>query len=126
MPIKQTKKVLAAVSDLMFSVKINEAAKRAGLPVEFVKSDQDVLEKAKELPGLIILDLNSSTVDSLAVIRALKSDPELKGIRLISFISHVQGELKQAAQDAGCDMVLARSAFSQNIVQILQRHGGVM
>jgi hypothetical protein len=34
----------------------------------------------------------------------------------------VQGELKQAAQEAGCYMVLARSAFSQNLSQIMKRH----
>jgi hypothetical protein len=37
----------------------------------------------------------------------------------------VQGELKQQAQEAGCDMVLARSAFSQNLPVILKRHAGV-
>ena len=40
-------------------------------------------------------------------------------------MSHVQGELKQQAQEAGCDMVLARSAFSQNLPVILKRHSGV-
>ena len=43
---------------------------------------------------------------------------------MIGYVSHVQGELKQAAHEAGCDMVLARSAFSQNLPQILKRHSG--
>jgi hypothetical protein len=38
----------------------------------------------------------------------------------------VQGDLKQAAQEAGCDMVMAQSAFSQNLQQILKRHSGVI
>jgi hypothetical protein len=38
----------------------------------------------------------------------------------------VQVELKQSAQEAGCDMVLARSAFSQNLTQIFKRHSGVV
>ncbi|MBK5291839.1 MAG: response regulator [Acidobacteriia bacterium] len=120
------KKIVAAMTDLMFTVKIHEAAKRAGLTVDFVKSDVDVLEKAREQPRLIILDLNCGSVDAVGLILKMKADPELKGIYLIGFLSHVQGELKQAAHVAGCNMVLARSAFSQSIVQILQRHGGVM
>ncbi len=36
------KKILAVVDDLLFTVKISDAAKRAGLDVEFVKSEQDV------------------------------------------------------------------------------------
>ena len=39
----ESKKVLAVLEDLFFTVKINEAAKRAGLPITFVKSEQDVL-----------------------------------------------------------------------------------
>ena len=39
-------KVLAVVEDLFFTVKINEAAKRAGLPVTFVKSQRDAIDQA--------------------------------------------------------------------------------
>ena len=117
-----TKKVLAVVEDLFFTVKINEAAKRAGMSVAFVKSERDALDQATENPALIILDLNFAGIEPLQVIRKLKADPTLQKITLLGYVSHVQGELKQAAQEAGCDMVLARSAFSQNLPQILKRH----
>jgi len=117
-----TKKVLAVVEDLFFTVKINEAAKRSGLSVAFVKSERDALDQAAENPALIILDLNFAGVEPVALIRKLKADPALQKISLLGYVSHVQGELKQAAQEAGCDMVLARSAFSQNLPQILKRH----
>lgn len=114
--------VLVVIADLMFTVKINEAAKRAGMPAVFVKSEIDALERAAAHPALIIVDLNCATVDVLSLIRKLKADETTKKISLIGYVSHVQGELKQQAQDAGCDMVLARSAFSQNLPQILKRH----
>jgi CheY-like chemotaxis protein len=122
MSIEGTKKVLAVLEDLFFTVKINESAKRAGLPIVFVKSEKDALDQAATLPALIIIDLNSTSVDALELIRKLKGNEELKKISVIGYVSHVQGELKQAAQQAGCDMVLARSAFSQNLDQILKRH----
>ena len=117
-----TKKVLAVLEDLFFTVKINEAAKRAGLGVTFVKSERDALDQAAENPALIILDLNFAGIEPVDLIRKLKADPVLQKISLLGYVSHVQGELKQAAQEAGCDMVLARSAFSQNLSQILKRH----
>jgi CheY-like chemotaxis protein len=117
-----TKKVLAVVEDLFFTVKINEAAKRAGLSVAFVKSERDALDQAAENPALIILDLNFAGVEPVQLIQKLKADPALQKISLLGYVSHVQGELKQAAQEAGCDMVLARSAFSQNLQQIMKRH----
>ena len=117
-----TKKVLAVVEDLFFTVKINEAAKRAGLNIAFVKSERDALDQAAENPALIILDLNFAGIEPVELIRKLKADTGLQKISLLGYVSHVQGDLKQAAQEAGCDMVLARSAFSQNLPQIMKRH----
>jgi len=118
----ESKKVLAVVEDLFFTVKINEAAKRAGLGITFVKSELDALEQAKLQPALIIVDINFQGVDPLNLIRKLKADDATRRINLIGYLSHVQGELKLQAQEAGCDMVMPRSAFSQNLPQILKRH----
>lgn len=120
MPV--AKKILAIVEDLFFTVKINETAKRTGLGVEFVKSQQDVLDKAQEKPALIILDLNFQAVDPMKLIETLKGSADTKDIDVIGYLSHVQGELKQQAQKAGCDVVLPKSTFSQNLPQILKRH----
>ncbi|MGA2328798.1 MAG: response regulator [Bryobacteraceae bacterium] len=124
---KQPKKLLAAVGELFFTVKIGDAAKRAGLEVEFVKTDKDLLDKARQdQPVLIIFDLNFSAIQPLKVISKLKSSAELKSISLIGYLSHAQGELKQKAHEAGCNMVLARLAFSQSLPQILKRHSGTL
>jgi CheY-like chemotaxis protein len=120
----QSRKVLAVLEDLLFTVKILDAAKRAGLQAVFVKSEIDALEKAREHPAVIILDLNFARIEPLQLIAKLKADDETKGVNLIGYVSHVQGELKQAAQTAGCNMVLARSAFSQNLPMIFKRHAG--
>ncbi len=122
---QEPKRVLAVVSDLFFSVKLTEAAKRAGLALEFVKESKDVLEKAEGKPSLIIFDLNFDSAQPLELISKLKGSSTTKGISLIGYLSHVQGELKQQAQVAGCDMVLARSAFSQNMPLIFKRHSGL-
>jgi PleD family two-component response regulator len=120
------KKVLAVLNDLFFAVKINESVKRAGMEVEFVKSAEDLFEKAKDQPSLIIFDLNYSAVEPLALMSQLKASEELKNISCIAYVSHIQGELKQKAHETGCDVVLARSAFSQNLPQILKRHAGTL
>jgi len=124
MPNQEPKRVLAVVTDLFFSVKLTEAAKRAGLALEFVTDSQEVLEKAKSKPSLIIFDLNFEKAHPVKLIVALKGDSHTKGLSLIGYLSHIQVELKQQAQEAGCDMVLARSAFSQNMPQIFKRHSG--
>lgn len=114
--------VLAVLSDLMFRVKIEEAAKRAGLQTVFVQSQADVLARAKSQPAVIIIDLNCAGTEPLDTITKLKASEETKGISLVGYVSHVQVDLKQAAQDHGCDVVVARSAFSQNLPTILRRY----
>ncbi len=116
--------ILAVLSDLMFRVKIEEAAKRAGLQTAFVQTQADALTQARELPAVIILDLNCASTEPLDTIRKLKASDETSGIDLVGYVSHVQVDLKQAAQTAGCDVVVARSAFSQNLPTILRRYGG--
>jgi PleD family two-component response regulator len=125
MPNQGSKRILAVVNDLFFSVKLTEAAKRNGLTLEFVKEGKSVLEKAGDKPSLIIFDLNFDDVQPLKLISELKSKPLTKGISLIGYLSHIQADLKQQAQAAGCDMVMARSAFSQNLPLIFKRHSGI-
>jgi PleD family two-component response regulator len=122
---QEAKRVLAVVNDLFFSVKLTEAAKRAGLALEFVKDAREVIEKAKARPSLIVFDLNFEAAHPLKLISSLKGSAETKSISLIGYLSHVQAELKLQAQEAGCDMVLARSAFSQNMPMIFKRHSGM-
>jgi len=123
---QDSKRVLAVVSDLFFSVKLSEAAKRNGMAIEFVKEAGEGLDKARARPTLIVFDLNFDAVQPVQLISELKHNPETKSVSLIGYLSHVQGELKQQAQEAGCDMVMARSALSQNLMQIFKRHSGTL
>jgi PleD family two-component response regulator len=116
------KKIVAVLNDLMFTVKIQEAAKRAGLETVFVKSQQHALDQAKENPAVIILDLNYADAAPLETIEKIRANGESSNVALLGYVSHVQGDLKQAAQEKGCDTVIARSAFSQNLPRILSRY----
>jgi CheY-like chemotaxis protein len=119
-------RIFAFIEDLFFMAKIQETARKLNVKVEFVKSDKDLLERmqqnGEEKPSLIIFDLNNNSVKPLTLIPKLKSKLK-KGTSIIGFLSHVQGDLKQKAHEVGCDMVLPRSAFSQNLPQLLRRHG---
>jgi PleD family two-component response regulator len=113
--------ILAAVDDLLFASKISAAARQLGAEVVFARSPGDVLRQARaRRPDLVIFDLNSRQTDPLATIAALKADPELGGVRRLGFVSHVQTELIAAARLAGADDVMARSAFSARLAEILR------
>lgn len=118
-------RIYVFVDDLFFLAKIQEVARKLNIKVEFVKTDKDLLERVEQngdqKPSLIIIDLNNNSIKPIALITKLKSKLK-KGTNVIGFLSHVQGDLKMKAQEAGCDMVLPRSAFSQNLPQLLRRH----
>lgn len=124
---QKPRKILAVVEDLFFVVKINDAAKRSGFACEFLKSAQDVIDRARQEPPLmIIVDLNARSVKPVDLIARLRAEEPLKKVSIIAFVSHVEAELKNRAQSAGASMVLARSAFSTNLPQILKRHSGTL
>jgi CheY-like chemotaxis protein len=113
--------ILAAVDDLMFASKISTAARQLGADVIFVRSPDDVLEQVRtSRPQLVIFDLNSRRLDPIATIAALKADPDSARVRTVGFVSHVQTEIIEAARRAGVDEVLARSAFTAKLAEILR------
>lgn len=121
-----TSRIFAFVDDLFFQAKIQETARKLNVKVEFCKAEQDLLERMQQngegKPSLIIFDMNNANAKPLSLIPKLKSKLK-KETSIIGFLSHVQGDLKQKAHEVGCDMVLPRSAFSQNLPQLLRRHG---
>jgi CheY-like chemotaxis protein len=107
--------VLAIVSDLFFVVKIGDAAKRAGLNVHFTSDCAVAVEKAREGPCLILIDLNNDRAQPIDLVRTLKATAETKDIPVVGYLSHVHVELKKKAEEAGCDRVLARSALADQL-----------
>ena len=129
-PLKQREdaptRIFCLIDDLFFLAKIQEVARKLNVKVEFVKSEKEIGEKngeeTEDKPSLIIVDLNSNGIKPLPMIAKLRSRFK-KSTSIVGFVSHVQGDLKVKAQDAGCDVVMPRSAFSQNLPSILRRHG---
>jgi CheY-like chemotaxis protein len=107
------------MNDLFFSVKINDAAKKLGMAVQIVKDRAVALEKIQAGPALAIFDLNCNSVDPIELIRLLKADPATAGIPTIGFVSHVQTDIRRKAVESGCDVVVARSVFAQDLTEIL-------
>jgi CheY-like chemotaxis protein len=118
--------IIAVMDDLFFSSKIREAAKPLGLTIEFIKNTDGLIEKLEsQKPSLLIFDLNSKACNPTKIIKNLKSSPILKDIPVLGYLSHVQTELKEEADKAGCDLVLPRSKFSKDLKEILTKYSTI-
>jgi CheY-like chemotaxis protein len=114
--------IVCILDDLLFSVKISTAAKSLGADVYFERTPGMAAARIREKqPSLVIFDLNSAKLNPLGVIAELKRDPSTRDIRTLGFVSHVQTDLIEAARQAGIDDVLARSAFTARLGEILKR-----
>ena len=119
-----TRRVLAAVEDLLFRSKISETAEGVGVEAAFPRNPKKLLDALRESPpDLLVLDLNSARFEPLELLRTVKSEEVLRNVRTVGFLSHVQGDLALAAREAGCDRVMARSAFVENLPRVLSGDG---
>ena len=115
------------IEDLFFLAKIQESARKLGVKVEFVKGDKEVVTRLMETaeadrPRLLVFDLNNINAKPLTLIPKFKTKFK-KSTSVIGFLSHLQGDLKMKASEAGCDTVMPRSAFSQSLPNLLRRYG---
>lgn len=112
--------ILAVVDDLIFLSKIQHTAQTMHLPMEAV-SPAEAEQRAKAGAAMdILIDLNHGSGGAVDLVRRIKSDPSMKDTRVVGYLSHVQGDLATAARAAGCDMVLARSAFVRQLPELLK------
>lgn len=113
--------VVALVDDLFFLAKIRETAKVIGVKVVTCDPRLGPAALSEAEPAGIFLDLNCRGLPAVDWIRTLKADPATKGIRITGFVSHIQEQLISDARAAGCDQVMARSAFTQQLPNLLRR-----
>lgn len=112
--------IICAIDDLMFSIKVSTAAKSLKAEVYFERSGDKLLETIRDKrPSLVILDLNSVRLRPLDAITALKRDPDLSATKTLGYVSHVDTATIEAARAAGIDQVMARSAFVEQLGEIL-------
>jgi hypothetical protein len=115
------------IEDLFITAKIQETARKLGVKVAFVKNDKEAIAQLTtgeddDRPALIVFDLNNANAKPMTLIPKLKAKLK-KTASIIGFLSHLQGDLKAKAVEAGCDTVMPRAAFSQNLPNLLRRYG---
>ncbi len=120
-------RILFFIDDLFFIAKIQETARKLGVKIAFIKNEKEELAKLTggeeaDRPALIVFDLNNANAKPLTLIPKLKAKLK-RSTSIIGFLSHLQGDLKAKAVEAGCDTVMPRAAFSQNLPNLLRRYG---
>ena len=116
--------IVVVVEDLIFLSKIQQTAGEVGVPIESVSPEKLGERVTRDMVSGVIIDLNHRSGAAVETVRAMKANPSTQHIPVAGFLFHVQADLAAAAREAGCDTVMARSAFTQQLPLLLQKLAG--
>jgi CheY-like chemotaxis protein len=105
--------------DLMFTSRITATARELGLEV-FAANTQAALERLAERlePRCVILDLSNPGLDVAGLLRRLR-EVFPRPPFVVGYGSHVDTATLRAAREAGCNLVLPRSKFVEELPRAL-------
>jgi CheY-like chemotaxis protein len=110
--------------DLIFTSRITGTARDLGLTVRAARS-ADVLETMARTapPRLVLIDLGNPGLAVPDLLRRLREAcPAMP--RVVAYGSHVDAAGLRAAREAGCDVVLPRSKFVEDLPVMLPEWAG--
>lgn len=115
------KTVLVAVSDVFFYAKIREALTPRGYALERLKSETGLADRLAQIrPLAAILDLNDSRLDTMALLREIKTNPMWKALPVLAFANHEEVDTWRQAKGAGIDKIVSRNEFSARMLALLE------
>jgi DNA-binding NarL/FixJ family response regulator len=103
-------RVVAFIPDLLFGSNVVGALQTAGHEVNLSSApagDADVL----------VVDLTSDVAERIEAARAVKKP----GLKTLAFYSHVEADVRRAAERAGFDLVVPRSRMAREGPALVQR-----
>ena len=97
-------KILLVEDNEMNRDMLSRRLQRKGYAVVMAHDGEQGLALAKsECPDLILMDISLPKMDGWQVTKALKSNPETKGIPVIALTAHALSTDRQKAFEIGCD-----------------------
>lgn len=101
--------------ELMFTSRITSTARDLGLTIKPARSMAVLRQLAEQQrPVCVILDLANPELDVPALVQGLCADQPRKPY-VVAYGSHVDADTLRHARDAGCDLVLPRSKFVEEL-----------
>lgn len=111
--------IVIIVPNLMFSVKIEDAARAVNLAVFSPTDPAAFVEALRNGARLAIIDADTQQYPWLDWVRAAKDNPATDSVPILAFGSHVNAALRDRALAAGVDRYMARSNFAEGLHEII-------
>lgn len=113
--------ILVIISDLIFRSKIDDAARRAGVPLRVAKTVEQLdRHLGSATPAVVLVDLEMQELQTPVVLDRLRANPASAKVPVIGFAGHTNVEVIHAARADGVQ-VMARSAFVAQLPAMMER-----
>jgi CheY-like chemotaxis protein len=97
--------------------------KRLGYDCCVATNGQEALDMVEDFgPQAILMDIMMPVLDGLEATTRLKANARTRGIPILALTGNVTPSGISAAQEAGCDDLLAKPIVLQDLITRLQRH----
>lgn len=86
----------------------------------------DYLVAARDLPALVLLDLNLPKIGGLELLRRMRSNPRLKGLLVVVLSGSDEPRDKQEAEKLGAERFITKPVGLDGFVKIVQELEGLL
>ena len=117
----ENRNILVVEDDLFFSVRIESVLKNLGYAAQVISDKAQALEYARQhKPALVIINFGSDRVAPADVTRLVKELPAPPPV--LGFCPHVwMPQIRPNALAAGCDLLVANSALTMRLPQLVEK-----
>ena len=113
--------VVQFIQDMLFTSKVREVAKAAGVTVQSAR-DPAALVASAQGAKLVIVDLRLPR--ALEALDALAASAATRDVAKVGFIDHERTDVMDAARAKGCTQVMAKGQFANALPRLLASLAG--
>lgn len=108
--------IVAVITDLMFQSRLREQVLALGYGFALADTAETLAGALDSAPALVVLDLQIAGIDWRLVVGSAKE----RRVPILAFGRHTEAQLLGSARDAGCDRVVPRSTFVEELPQLIK------
>ena len=115
--------IILIVNEIVFRDAIERASREEGMKSLCLKDEDAFWAALQELtPKLILLEIGIPTLDGAELIQKLKRNSSTRKIPIVAFGNSLRADLLQDAKEMGADLVLPKSAFREQLPEIIRHY----
>ncbi len=118
-----SEKTILLVDDTKLFLQLEKTfLQRSGINILTASNGSEALDLArKHSPDVVFLDLNMPIMDGDECCRAMKNDPDFKGIAIVMVTTDGRPQDQERCRDAGCDEILLKPINRTEFVATAQK-----